>query len=133
MQPVAELLPRVYRRLVGDAVDEEALLLALWPAVVGQKLAERTRATRLYNSTLVVETTGPDWRRQLARLTRDIVDRLNAAAGKELVRDLQFTLARRPPARAASATGASGDEAAAIADPHLRRLYRLSRRRREAK
>jgi predicted nucleic acid-binding Zn ribbon protein len=131
MQPVGELLPSIYRKLVREAVDEQALALALWPVVVGPKVAERTRAVRLFGSTLVVEAATPEWRRQLSAMTWEIVGKLNAAAGKEVIRDLQFQVARRPPARAASAAGQKADEADAIADPHLRRMYRLSRRRRK--
>ncbi len=131
MQPIGELLPAVYRKLVRDSPDEQALLLALWPVVVGPKNAERTRAVRLYGSTLIVEVADLEWRRQLSSLSGQMVSRLNAAAGREVLRDIQFQVARRPPARAVSAAGASRDEADAIADPHLRRLYRQSRRRRE--
>ena len=128
MQPIGELLPTVYRKLVRESPDEQALLLALWPVVVGKKNAERTRAVRLYGSALIVEVTSLEWRRQLASLSGQIVDRLNAAAGREVLREVQFQVARRPPARAASAAGVAADEADAIADPHLRRIYRQSRR-----
>jgi predicted nucleic acid-binding Zn ribbon protein len=133
MQPVGEMLPTIYRKLVGEAVDEESLLVALWPVAVGPKVAERTRAVRLYRRTLVVETASPEWRRQLSSMTWEIVAKLNAAAGKEVVTDLQFQVARRPPARATTAAGLTRDEADAIGDPHLRRLYRQSRQRRKEK
>ena len=133
MQPVGELLPTIYRKLVREAVDEQSLLVALWPVVVGPKVAERTRAVRLYRQTLVVEAASPEWRRQLSSMTWEIVAKLNAATGKEVVTDVQFQVARRPPARAATAAGLTRDEADAIADPHLRRLYRQSRQRRKEK
>ncbi len=54
-----------------------------------------------------------------------------------VVKDVEFRVtvkaARLAPRRASSATGFEQDEAAAIADPHLRRLYRLSRKRAQAK
>lgn len=135
MQLAAELLPEVYRKLTREAADEEAVVTALWPLVVGGKVAARTRPVRLFKTTLIVETVSPDWRRQLARMSGDIVKQLNAAAGKPVVKDLEFRVAvnppARPPRRAASATGL--DEADAISDPHLRRLYRQSRRRAQAK
>ena len=135
MQRVSEMLPQVYRQLVRENADEEALLLALWPVVAGGRVAARTRAVRLFGATLVVETAAQDWRRQLARMTRQIVDQLNAAAGKVVVKDVEFRVAvkaePRPPRRASSAAGGSEDEAAGIADPDLRRLYVRSRRRAE--
>ena len=103
--------------------------------VVGPKVAARARAVRLFGATLIVETVAQDWRKQLARMTHEFVARLNDAAGKDVVRDVEFRVVvgakPRPVARAASASGV--DEAAEIADPHLRRIYRQSRRRAQAK
>lgn len=135
MESAARLLPQVYRKLARQAADEEALLLGLWPVVVGARVAARTRAVRLFGATLIVETVAQDWRKQLARMTHEIVARLNDAAGKEVVRDVEFRVAvgakPLPVARAASASGF--DEAAEIGDPHLRRIYRQSKRRAQAK
>ncbi len=136
MRSVAELLPPIYRRLAGEAADEEALFLGLWPVVVGEKLAARTRPVRLLGATLIVETVAQDWRRQLARMAPAIIERLNAAAGKDVLKDVEFRVvarsAPRPPGRACTATGLAPDEADEIADPHQRRLYRLSRRQVQA-
>lgn len=132
MQSAAELLPSIYRRLARGAVDEEALLLGLWPVVVGEKIAARTHAVRLFGATLIIETATQQWRRELARMTGYIVARLNAAAARQVVKDLEFRVVvkapPRPPSRACTADGSENDEATAIADPHLRRLYRMSRR-----
>jgi predicted nucleic acid-binding Zn ribbon protein len=137
MKSAAELLPGVYRRLAGRAADEEALLLSLWPVVVGEKVAAQTRPVRLFGATLIVEAASQEWRRQLAWMAGQIIPRLNGAAGKPVVKDVEFRVAGqqapRPPQRAATATGFQPDEAAAIADPHLRRLYRLSRKRAQAR
>ena len=137
MQRISEMLPQVYRRLTREKADEEMLLLGLWPVVVGQRVAARTRAVRLFGATLIDEAVAQDWRRQLARMTTQIVDKLNQAAGKVLVQDIEFRVAvkaePRPPQRAGAAGGGQADEAASIADPHLRRIYLRSRRERAPK
>ena len=137
MESAARLLPRIYRKLAREAADEEALLLGLWPVVVGSRVAARTRPLRLFGATLIVEAADHQWRKQLSQMTGDILRRLNAAADKEVVKDLEFRVAVKrealAPRRAASASGHEPDEADQIADAHLRRLYRLSRRRVEAK
>lgn len=141
MRAAAELLPQVYRKLARDAAGQEALMLALWPTVVGPRLAAHARPVRLFGATLIVETEAQNWRKELAQLTGPIVRHLNAAAGGQIVQDVEFRVAVRraplPPGRALSATGSAdrsaggqeADEAAAIADPHLRRIYRQSQRR----
>jgi predicted nucleic acid-binding Zn ribbon protein len=137
MQSVAELLPQIYRNLAREATDEEALVLALWPVVVGKELAERTRAVRLFGTTLIVETPSQAWRKELAKMESAIVGLMNQAAAKPMIKGVEFRVAvkvpLRPPARASSAAGAKRDEAESISDPHLRRLYRLSRQRAKSK
>ncbi len=137
MQSVAEILPQIYRNLARDATDEEALVLGLWPVVVGKELAARTRAVRMFGATLIVETPSQAWRRELAKMESAIVGLMNRAAAKPVVKEVEFRVAvkvpLRPPARASSAAGTKRDEAENIADPHLRRLYRLSRQRAKSK
>ncbi len=137
MQSVADLLPQIYRNLAHEATDEEALLLGLWPVVVGKELAVRTRALRMFGTTLIVETPSQAWRKELAKMENAIVGLLNQAAARPVVKDVEFRVAvkvpLRPPARASSAAGTKRDEAESIADPHLRRLYRLSRQRAKSK
>ncbi len=137
MEPAAEILPRLYRKFARQAADQEALLLALWPAAVGERIAARTRPLRMFGQTLIVEAAAQDWRKELARMTGQILRKLNDAAGREMVRDIEFrvatTAAARPVSRASTATGRPSDEASDIADPQLRRLYRISRARRQAR
>jgi len=137
MKSAAELLPSIYRKMAREAADEQTLLIALWPVVVGEKVAGRTRPVRLFGQTFIVEAATQVWRKQLAQMRSEIIARLNAASGRPIVKDLEFRVevstARRPPGRAPSAASSAGaetgDEADRIRDPHLRRLYRLSRQR----
>jgi hypothetical protein len=137
MHAASELVPQLYRRLAREAADHEALIMAMWPVVVGGKLAARAHPVRLFGATLIIETVSQDWRRQLAHMAGEIMARLNAACGRDLIRALEFRVAVSstplPPRRAASASGLEKDEAAGISDPHLRRIYRQSRRRAQQK
>jgi len=133
MQRVGDILPAFYRKQLQNVVDQQALVTALWPSVVGEAIARRTRVSQLSGATLVVEAATPAWRDELVFRAGQITGQLNAAVGREVVRELRLVLGRREPQRAATAAGGARDEADAIADPHLRRLYRISRRRREAK
>lgn len=87
------MLTQTHSNPAREKADEEALILGLWPVVVGERVATRTRAVGLFGATLVVETAAQDWRRQLARMTGTIVDKLNAGAGKTVVQDIEFRLA----------------------------------------
>lgn len=110
-------------------LTEDEIARAAWPAAVGKAIAAHTSRIRLVRSTLVIDVEDAIWQRQLHSLTAQIVERLRKITGSDTVRDLEFRIAipRRQPQRAESR--AEGDEADAIDDPVLQKLYRLSRKR----
>ncbi len=132
MQPLKDMLPDFYRRRAGGEDVEQEIVLSCWASAVGPEIARHTQPIRLAGGTLVVDVATEGWRVQLRALNRRITSRLNEAAGGTAVKKVIFRLAlpgKIPPRRAASAHGGVEplDEAQAIADPNLRRIYRQSR------
>jgi len=75
------------------------------------------------------------WQRQLFSLTPHILANLDKTLGRGLVEDLEFRIVprRREPVLARQAAPALlPDDADAIADPLMRRLYKLSRQKAQA-
>ena len=66
----------------------------LWPDIVGEGAAARSRAVAFESGRLIVEVDGAVWMAQLSYLRRDIQRRLNARLGGEIVQDVQFTPSR---------------------------------------
>jgi hypothetical protein len=131
-----ERASRVIRKLSlsGDIITPEQMALAVWPDAVGQKIAAHTRAAKLVRTRLVVEVEDKIWQRQLFSLTHFIVRNLAKDLGAGLVEDIEFRVVprRRDPGRALSLENAPplfADDADAIADPVLRDLYKLSRKK----
>jgi predicted nucleic acid-binding Zn ribbon protein len=110
------------------------LACAAWPLAVGKRLAARTRAAGLRESTLVVEVEDAIWQGQLYTLRNQILAKLKETLGRELVRELEFRvrIPRRQPQLAEQASSQGGDEADGIRDPALRWVYRTSRTRSSA-
>jgi hypothetical protein len=119
-------------RVGGEAVTDERIACAAWPLAVGKKVAAHTRAAKMVRGRLVVEVEDHIWQKQLFTLTPQIMGRLTQSLGGGVVADLEFRVAprRREPGRAEVAAPALfADEAAGIADPVLRTIYRASRKR----
>jgi hypothetical protein len=117
-------------RLPGGTLSVEELACAVWPQAVGKRLAAHTHASRLVRTRLVVEVEDAIWQRQLNALSRQMVGNLEQILGKGTVEDVEFRVVprRREPQRATEATPALfADDAAAIADPVLRSIYRAAR------
>jgi hypothetical protein len=132
MERAASILAR-WKNPRGKVAPGE-LVRAVWALAVGRKIAERTVGVDLVRTHLVVRVEDAVWQRQLFALRGQILRNLQRIVGQEMVEALEFRVAPRrlgpgreeAPARAAAAGDA--DEAAAIADPVLRAVYRKSRR-----
>lgn len=118
-------------------IGEEKIACATWKRAVGKKIALRTRALKLVRHTLVVEVEDELWRSNLWSLRHQILRNIHKAIGPEIVTEVELRIMppRMGPQRAADpGTGERlvlepPDDAEAIEDPGLRRIYRAARRR----
>jgi predicted nucleic acid-binding Zn ribbon protein len=125
---------RVVSKLKPHGLTDEQLASAAWPRAVGKKIALRTRVLELVRDRLVVEVEDKVWRSQLLTLQNQILGRLAEVLGRSMVTKLEFRIAipkrevvreERHDHRAMTPP----DEADAIADPVMRRIYIASRRK----
>lgn len=126
---------RIIAGMKGAAAiaSPERIACGAWKRAVGKRLAARTKPVKLVRDRLVVEVEDEIWRESLWKLRFQILRNLEREIGTEIVADLTFVVAppRREPQRETAPPPAlrQPDEADAIADPGLRRIYRNSRRR----
>ena len=135
--PAMERASKLIRGLQrsGEVITPQQLCCAAWPEAVGKKIAGHTRPAKLVRDRLVVEVEDQTWQRQLFSLTPHILHNLEKTLGRGLVSDLEFRIVprRRQPEIARQAVPAlPADEADAIADPVMRGLYKLSRKKAQA-
>jgi predicted nucleic acid-binding Zn ribbon protein len=122
-------------RVGGETVSDEQLACAAWPRTVGKYTASHTRAARMVRERLVVEVEDATWQKQLFELRRSILQALEKNLGRGVVEDVEFRIVpRRIEAHRATAaiSAMPMDDAADIADPVLRSIYRASRKRARA-
>jgi predicted nucleic acid-binding Zn ribbon protein len=120
-------------RLIGKlkmCASAEDLARAAWPVAVGKRIAVHAAATAFYGSTLVVEVEDYVWQKHLTTLREQILKKLDEVLGPGLVRGIEFRqmIPRRMPKREERAARPV-DDAEAIADPEMRRLYKVARRK----
>lgn len=75
-------------------VEERVLeqkVLGSWPEVVGPQIAAATNAERISDGTLFVTCKSSMWSNELSLHKPQIVKRLNAAVGKNIVGDIRFS------------------------------------------
>jgi len=132
MQRASSLIRQL--RLSGEMITAEEMARAAWGEAVGKRIAGHTRAAKLVRTRLVVEVEDATWQRQLFSLSSHILRNLDNALGPGLVDDLEFRIVprRREAAIARASVPGLFDDADAIADPVLRDLYKLSRKKAQA-
>jgi predicted nucleic acid-binding Zn ribbon protein len=88
---IGDVLPSVLRDLGLQKKFSERQVVERWASVVGPELAQRARALRYDNGTLLVRVDHGAWMQELHFVEKDLVRKLRAACpGVELVR-IKFT------------------------------------------
>jgi hypothetical protein len=124
-------------------LDDNQALQAVWPVAVGKAIARHVTRLHLVRSHLIVEVEDMIWQRQLRSLQHQILERLHRLLPDVEVTELEFRIGvpRREAQKATSLSGSETetqpqtgpvDEAEAIKDPGLKRVYLISRRKASA-
>ncbi|MFN7922840.1 MAG: DUF721 domain-containing protein [Bryobacteraceae bacterium] len=128
MERAAKLLGK--SKLAARCVTPQELAMAAWAGAVGKRISAHTKAVAMNGKRLIVEVEDETWRRQLSALSKQIMPRIQAAAGEGVVDELFFRVGvpRRMPVREEHAVRPT-DDADAISDPTLSRIYKANRKR----
>lgn len=118
-------------RLSGKLLDDEDLVRAAWPQTVGKRLCGRCPVVGLIGDRLVVEVEDIVWRSQLMTLRGQILGRLEKVIGRPAATSIEFRIGGVPRRAATRETSvrAGNDEADAIPDAVMRRLYKAARKK----
>jgi predicted nucleic acid-binding Zn ribbon protein len=118
-----------------EAISQDDLARAAWPAAVGKRIAVHAAAKSLVRGSLIVEVEDSIWQKQLFYLRFQILAKLQEVVGAGIITDVEFRIAtpRRPPQPALSLNDAKpADEADAITDPGMRVVYKQARKKASA-
>jgi predicted nucleic acid-binding Zn ribbon protein len=73
-----------------DGTLRRYAVIAGWAEVVGDQIAKVTTPQRMENGVLFVSVKTAPWRAELSMKRLEIMRKLNAAAGAQVVRDIRF-------------------------------------------
>ena len=69
-------------------------LFRLWNLAVDERLGRNTRPAKYKNRVLEIVVTSSSWANQLSMLKGEIIEKLNAIIGKEIVKDVKFRVGK---------------------------------------
>ena len=65
-------------------------VITSWAEIVGEQIARVTNAERIENGILFVKTATAPWRNELTMRRMEIMEKVNAAAGSKVVKEIRF-------------------------------------------
>jgi hypothetical protein len=132
MIDAALLLPKILERARNNRELSQAAAIIAWKRVAGEGLARHTKPTMLRHTTLTVEVADEVWKKQLLRMSPELISRMNKLMKRELVAAIDFRInpaLGRPTANASRKDGHKSlpdtviSSAAGIDDPELRERF----------
>jgi predicted nucleic acid-binding Zn ribbon protein len=127
-EPIAVALQPIIERLDAEGHFGLVRLAQVWPEMVGEAIARRTEVGGLKFHTATIKVSTAMWIQELNLLKSEILARLQAHLGADVVRDLRFVkghLSRRerPRLRPVARTPRRAIELPELKDPELRRAF----------
>ena len=89
---IGHILPRVLQSCRGQS--DQALLQVwdLWDAAVGSAIAANAQPEAFKGKILIVKVSSSTWIHHLQFLKKDILSKINAALGQDLVDEVKFKI-----------------------------------------
>lgn len=69
---------------------EQNKALSIWSEVVGEKIAENSEAQTVDSGVILVRTKTPVWRQELQLQKHQIINKINKALTKKVIKDIRF-------------------------------------------
>jgi len=92
LDPAIRSVIATFRRSASwdDELDLE-LLQQLWPTLVGEMLGKATTVTAIQGATVVLNVPDLQWRKQLVRMKRQLLEKINEPWGSARITEIAFT------------------------------------------
>ncbi|MAV69249.1 MAG: hypothetical protein CMG04_00340 [Candidatus Marinimicrobia bacterium] len=74
---------------IEKGLDQNRALL-IWAEVVGHKIAENSEAQSIDAGVIIVRTKTPAWRQELQLQKPQIINKINEALTKKIIKDIRF-------------------------------------------
>lgn len=89
-EPLAQALDAFIHQLGITKKMKQFSILTSWPDIVGEQIARVTEAERIENGILFVKTATAPWRNELSMRRLELLEKINAAAGATIVKEIRF-------------------------------------------
>ena len=89
-EPFAVALDKFVRQVGITKKMKQFSVITSWAEIVGEQIARVTEAERIDNGILFIKTATAPWRNELTLRRMEILEKINAAAGSKIVKEIRF-------------------------------------------
>ena len=90
MQSLKITIDAMLRKFGIDNTIAQNNSLNIWNDVVGESVAKNAKPDRVEHGVLIVKVSSPTWRQELYFQKKEIIEKINQAIGKKVIRDIRF-------------------------------------------
>jgi len=95
-EPIADIIGNVLKNCHGGEGKNARVVWDFWDRVVGETLARNAQPAAFKQRILMVHVSSSVWMQELHFLKKELIARLNQAAGGRVVEDIQFKIGMLP-------------------------------------
>ena len=95
-EPIANIIGDMLQKCHGGEGQNARAVWGFWDGVVGETLARNAQPAAFKQRILMVHVSSSVWMQELHFLKRELITRLNQAAGARVVEDIQFKIGALP-------------------------------------
>ena len=90
IESLKDILLRNLREQGLETPLKQKRLVEAWPEIAGPVIPRYTLNTYIYNQTLFVRLSNPALRSDLSMMRQELVKKLNAVVGEQVITDIRF-------------------------------------------
>ncbi|NLM51663.1 MAG: DUF721 domain-containing protein [Firmicutes bacterium] len=90
MLPISEILPKTLKELPAAHKITAQFIIDSWPEVVGEYIAQKTKAVSVKQGVLLVRVSDSIWAQHLVLQKRQILQKLNRRQKTKILKDIRF-------------------------------------------
>ncbi len=90
IEDIGSIIGSVVHRMGINSKLNTSSIFNHWQEIVGKEIAERSRPRKLVSMTLHISVVSSTWANELSLMSDDLIGRINAFAGEEVVKKVRF-------------------------------------------
>ena len=90
-QSIGNVFTQLFNDLGINKAIQQNMAVSRWAEIVGKRIAEISEAERIENGVMYVKVSSPVWRNELVFMKNSLINSVNEALAKNVVKDIKFT------------------------------------------